>query len=129
MVKYDDDKIIVPVNSHSDNEEIRKYLIDKTLETIEYMSEKVYKGRVRNPKNEQIRINQLKTIINACNVGNRILKDAQYDMLLKEVKELKNELIYNSQSDDIIEITPEQIKKIENLDDEIIKLEENEWRG
>ena len=115
------------ITSDNDAEEIRKYFIGRMIETIEYMSAKVFSGRVRDRDAENVRINQMKVIINACNVGNRILKDFEYDKILKEVNELKNAILYDKDGKEIIEIAPEKFDAIDDLDSKIAKLEENEW--
>jgi len=115
------------INSNNDSEEIRKYFIDRMILMIEYMSAKVFSGNVRNKDAENVRINQAKTIINACNVGNRVLKDFEYDKILSEVNELKNAILYDSNGEEIIEIPPEKFGPVEDLESKIAKLEENEW--
>ena len=49
--------------------------------------------KFRNGENEKIRIQQYKTIINACNVGNMILKDKQLDKYEKDIITLRNGLL------------------------------------
>ena len=115
------------ITSSDDSEEIRKYFIDRMIQTIEFMSAKVFSGRVRDKDSENVRINQMKVIINACNVGNRILKDFQYDKILSEVNELKNAVLYDSDGVEVIEIAPDKVNAIDDLDSKIAKLEENEW--
>ena len=72
-------------------------------------------------------LNQMKVIINACNVGNRILKDFEYDKILNEVNELKNAILYDADGKEVIEIGPDKFDAIDDLDSKIAKLEENEW--
>ena len=115
------------INSNNDAEDIRKYFIDRMILMIEYMSAKVFSGNVRNKDAENVRINQAKTVINACNVGNRILKDFEYDKILKEVNELKNAILYDADGKEVIEIAPEKFDAIDDLDSKIAKLEDNEW--
>lgn len=115
------------ISSKDDVEEIRKYFIDRAIITIEFMSAKVFSGNIKNKETEKVRIDQLKLIINACNVGNRILKDFEYDKILKEVNELKNAILYDSEGNEVIEISPEKFDAIDDLDSKIAKLEENEW--
>ena len=91
------------------------------------MSNKVYKGRIRNEEHEKIRINQLKLVINSCNVGNRILKDYQLDLLQREMEVLKDGLIMNDSSDEsVIEISPQAIEEIEDLDEKIAEIKNGE---
>lgn len=115
------------ISSEDDSEEIRKYFIDRMILMIEYMSAKVFSGNVRNKDSENVRINQAKTVINGCNVGNRILKDFEYDKILSEVQDLKNAILYDSNGEEVIEIPPENFDAIDDLDSKIRKLEENEW--
>ena len=115
------------ISSEDDSEEIRKYFIDRMILMIEYMSAKVFSGNVRNKETETVRINQAKTVINGCNVGNRILKDFEYDKILSEVQDLKNAILYDSDGNEVIEIPPDNFDAIDDLDSKIRKLEENEW--
>lgn len=115
------------ISENDDSEDIRKYFIGRMIEMIEYMSAKVFSGNVRNKDAENVRINQAKTVINACNVGNRILKDFEYDKILDEVYELKKAVLYDSDGKEVIEIPPDQFDAIDDLDSKIAKLEENEW--
>ena len=117
----------IEISANDDTEEIRKYFIDRMIQMIEYMSAKVFSGNVRNKDAENVRINQAKTVINACNVGNRILKDFEYDKILKEVNELKNAILYDADGKEVIEIAPEKFDAIDDLDSKIAKLEDNEW--
>ena len=118
---------VMKISSDSPNHLIRKYFIDKAIETIEYMSNKAYQGRIRNEEHEKIKINQLKLIINGCNVGNRILKDYQLDLLQKEMEVLKEGLIMKESSDvTIVEVSPQAIEEIEDLDDKIAEIKNGE---
>ena len=118
----------IDISSKDDAEDIRKYFIDRMILTIEYMSAKIFSGNVRNKDAENVRINQMKAVINACNVGNRILKDFEYDKILKEVSELKNAVLYDADGKEVIEISPEKFDAIDDLDSKISRLEENEWK-
>ena len=118
----------IDISSKDDSEDIRKYFIDRMILTIEYMSAKIFSGNVRNKDAENVRINQMKAVINACNVGNRILKDFEYDKILKEVNELKQAVLYDKEGNEVIEIAPDKFDAIDDLDHKISKLEENEWK-
>ena len=118
----------IDISSNDDTEDIRKYFIDRMILTIEYMSAKIFSGNVRNKDAENVRINQMKAVINACNVGNRILKDFEYDKILEEVHELKNAVLFDNDGNEVIEIAPEKFDAIDDLDSKIAKLEENEWK-
>jgi hypothetical protein len=127
-----EDKIVkkhekVDIDANSPNHEIRSFFINTAIQTIDYMSKKAYNGRIRNDEHEKIKINQLKLIINACNVGNRILKDRQLDDYEKDLEALKHGLMLNVDEDeDIIEISPETIQEIEDLDEKLASMKEGE---
>lgn len=90
------------------------------------MNNKVFNGRVRDVEREKIKIQQLKLIINACNVGNRVLKDRQLDDYEKEMNELKNGLIFDVSSGDVIEISPESMHELDELDNKLAKIKEDD---
>ena len=53
------------------------------------------KGKIFNTENEKIRINQWKSLVHTCHIYNQILKDKQIDEVQKELKEIKNAMIYS----------------------------------
>ena len=115
------------IDANSPNHEIRSFFIDTAIQTINYMGNKAYNGRIRNEEHEKLKIQQLKLIVNACNVGNRILKDRQLDDYEKDMEALKNGLMLNVDSDDeIIELSPDALKEIEDLDGRLVKLRDIE---
>ena len=117
----------VDITSESPNHEIRSFFIDTAIKSIDYMNNKVYNGRIRDKENEKIKIQQLKLIINACNVGNRVLKDRQLDEYEEDMKAIKNGLRIDYDSDeDIIELSPEAIQEIEALDERLAKMKEED---
>lgn len=117
----------VEITSESPNHEIRSFFIDTAIKSIDYMNNKVYNGRIRDKENEKIKIQQLKLIINACNVGNRVLKDRQLDEYEEDMKALKNGLRIDYDSDeDIIELSPEAIQEIEALDERLAKMKDED---
>ena len=117
----------VEINAHSPNHEIRSFFINTAIETIQYMSNKAYNGRIRDEEHEKIKIQQLKLIINACNVGNRVLKDRQLDDYERDLNALKEGLMMTAKVDDEpIEISPLAIAEIEDLDEKLEKIKEGE---
>ena len=116
------------IGANSPNHEIRSFFfIDMAIQTINYMGNKSYNGRIRNEEHEKLKIQQLKLIVNACNVGNRILKDRQLDDYEKDIEALKNGLMLNVESDnDVIELSLDALKEIEDLDERLAKLNDDE---
>ena len=112
------------ITSRSPNHELRSYFIDTTIELIEHLREREHNKHIRDKDKEKIRINRVKAIINACNIGNRILKDRQLDDYEKELIELKQGLMYETSSGDFIEIAPEKVSEIDDLDFKLERLRE-----
>lgn len=117
----------IEINANSPNHEIRSFFVNTAIETIQYMTKKAYHGRIRDEEHEKIKIQQLKLIINACNVGNRVLKDRQLDEYEKDLNALKEGLMLNANvKDDMIEVSPLAIAEIEALDEKLDKIKEGE---
>lgn len=117
----------IKINANSSNHEIRSYFIDQSIKAIEYMSNKAYNGRIRDEEHEKIKIQQLKLIVNACNVGNRVLKDRQLDSFQRDLNALKETLLINAKiKEEAIEVSPLAIAEMKALDDKLEKIREGE---
>lgn len=114
------------ITSRSPSDEIRSYFIDTTIELIEYMRDREHNKYIRDKDKEKIRVNRIKAIINACNVGNRILKDRQIDAYEKELNTLKNGIMFDPASEDIIELSPDKVQEIEDLEFRFEKMKASE---
>lgn len=114
------------IDANSPNHEIRSFFVDTAIQTINYMGNKAYNGRIRNEEHEKLKIQQLKLIINACNVGNRILKDRQLDDYEKDLEALKQGFNIHVDSEEVIELSPEALKEIEELDEKLANLSEDD---
>lgn len=114
------------IDANAPNHEIRSFFVNMAIQTINYMGNKAYNGRIRNEEHEKLKIQQLKLIINACNVGNRILKDRQLDDYEKDLEALKQGFNINVESEDVIELSPDALKEIEELDERLAKLSEDD---
>lgn len=112
------------ITSRSPSDEIRSYYIDTTIELIEYLRDREHNKYIRDKDKEKIRVARIKAIINACNVGNRILKDRQLDAYEKELIELKQGLLFSNDSDDIIVLPPDKVQDVEDLEFKFEKLKE-----
>ena len=78
----------------------REQVLQVLAEAIDKQHHKVTKGKVFNPENEKIRINQWKSLVHTCHIYNQILKDKQIDDVSKELKEIKNAMIYSDNLED-----------------------------
>lgn len=66
---------------------------------IDTLNKKIKSGRINNPENEKIRVNQHRALIYGCNTYNSILKDNQLDELAKELKNIKLSLLDKNYSE------------------------------
>lgn len=114
------------ITSRSPNYEIRSYFIDTTIELIEYLRDREHNKYISDKEKEKIRVNRVKAITNACNIGNRILKDRQIDEYGKELMTLKQALIFDPESDDIIELSPDKVQEIEDLEFKFERIKDGE---
>ena len=73
----------------------RDHVLQILAEAIDKQHHKVTKGKIFNQENEKIRINQWKSLVHTCHIYNQILKDKQLDEVSKELKEIKNAMIYS----------------------------------
>lgn len=90
---------------------------------ISELYHKAANGKIRNPKNERIKIEYFRALIYAINTANTIYRDSQLDKLEEEIELLKQGLLYNensSQKDQ--QLDEEKIKEIQKIDEEIDKI-------
>lgn len=91
----------------------REHVLQILAEAIDMQHHKVTKGKIFNQENEKIRINQWKSLVHTCHIYNQILKDKQIDEVRKELKEIKNAMVYN-----------ENVIEDESINDGIDKVEQ-----
>lgn len=112
------------ITSRSPTQEIRSYFIDSLIEMNEYLKERELNGQIRDKDKEKIRIDRIKARSNVCNIGLRALKDRQLDEYEKELAELKRGLMLNTDNNDVIVLSPESVKEIEEFEYKFEKLKE-----
>lgn len=115
------------ITSRSHNYEIRSYFIDTIIDMSEYLKDREFNKLIRGKEGQQkekIRTDRVKAIGNLCNIGLRALKDRQLDEYEKELIELKHGLMFDPESDDIIEVSPEKVQEIADMEFKFNKLKE-----
>lgn len=119
-------KEYVPTTITSKNtaQEIRSYFIDSLIEMNEYLKEREYVGQIRDQQKEKVRIDRIKARSNVCNIGLRALKDRQLDEYARELAELKKGLMLNPDNDDVIVLSPDMVKEVEEMEFKFDKLKE-----
>lgn len=104
------------ITSQCPTQEIRSYFIDSLIEMNEYLKERELNGQIRDKDKEKIRIDRVKARSNVCNIGLRALKDRQLDEYAKELAELKRGLMLNADDDDIIILSPDKVKELDDIE-------------
>ena len=58
-------------------------------DAINYLHHKAVNGKIRNPKNEKVKIDYFRALIYAVNTANAVYKDKQLDKLESDLEKLK----------------------------------------
>lgn len=85
-----------------------------------YLKGRLLKKQIRNVESEKVRIQIAKAMIHNLNTMNTTLKDEQIDLMLEELKEIKNSLRPQEEKEEEKE---ENIKKIEEVERELEEVE------
>lgn len=92
-------------------------------DAINQLHHKATKGKVKNPKNERIKIDYFRALVYAISTANVVLEKKQLDKLEHDLEMLKNGIVFqnNEKTSDVDE---EKIKEIERIDAKIEKMME-----
>lgn len=95
-------------------------------DAINYLHHKAVNGKIRDAKNEKIKINYFRALIYAINTANSVYKDKQIDKMESDIELLKNAIISADKSDNFDdEIADESINEIIDFDEKIKKIKES----
>ena len=112
------------ITANAPRHEVREYFINSLIEMNEYLKEREMTGQIRDTQKEKIRIDRVKARSQVCNIALRGLKDMQLDDYEKKLESLMQGLKLNPDNDDIIELPPEKVTEIEDLEYEFNKLKD-----
>lgn len=96
-------------------------------DAIQYLHHKAVNGRIRDVKNEKVRIDYFRALIYAISTANSVVKDKQLDKLEKDVALLKDMYIAdsgNKGNDNAAELSAAKKKELDEIDAKIEKLKE-----
>lgn len=118
---YDDSSTLTP--EIIDANERDNYLIILN-DAINYLHNKAINGKVRNPKNEKIKIDYFRALIYAVNTANSVYKDKQLDKMESDLEKLKKGLLISADSNDgsAGEISDEKLNELIGFDEKIKQL-------
>ena len=93
-------------------------------DAIQYLHHKAVNGKIRNPKNEKIKIDYFRALIYAISTANGVYKDKQLDKLESDVAILKNMYLADSGNANDNELSPTAKAELDEIDAKIEKLKE-----
>ena len=89
-------------------------------DAINYLHHKAVNGKVRNPKNEKVKIDYFRALIYAVNTANAVYKDKQLDKLESDLEKLKKGLIIPAaDGGNSGEISDEKLNELIGFDEKI----------
>ena len=92
-------------------------------DAINYLHHKAVNGKIRNPKNEKVKIDYFRALIYAVNTANAVYKDKQLDKLESDLEKLKKGLILPAADGDKSgEISDEKLNELIGFDEKIKQL-------
>ena len=92
-------------------------------DAISYLHNKAINGKIRNPKNEKIKIDYFRALIYAVNTANSVFKDKQLDKLESDLEKLKKGLIISAdEKSNAAEISDEKLNELIGFDEKIKQL-------
>lgn len=118
---YDDSSTLTP--DIIDVNERDNYLIILN-DAINYLHNKAINGKIRNPKNEKIKIDYFRALIYAVNTANGVYKDKQLDKMESDLEKLKKGLLISADKNDgsAGEISDEKLNELIGFDEKIKEL-------
>ena len=95
-------------------------------DAINYLHNKSINGKIRDAKNEKIKIDYFRALIYAINTANSVYKDKQIDKMESDIELLKNAIISADKSDNFDdEIADESINELIDFDEKIKKIKDS----
>ena len=94
-------------------------------DAIQYLHHTAVNGRIRDVKNEKVRIDYFRALIYAISTANNVVKDKQLDKLEKDVALLKDVYLANSgKSTNDNVLSADKKAELDEIDAKIEKLKE-----
>ena len=95
-------------------------------DAIQYLHHKAVNGRIRDVKNEKVRIDYFRALVYAISTANNVVKDKQLDKLEKDVALLKDMYLVNSgksAKDNVL--SDDKKAELDEIDERIERLKES----
>lgn len=93
-------------------------------DAIQYLHHKAVNGRIRDAKNERVKIDYFRALVYAISTANGVYKDKQLDKMEKDIEMLKNMYIADSGKSDGNVLSSTAKAELDEIDAKIEKLKE-----
>lgn len=93
-------------------------------DAIQYLHHKAVNGRVRDAKNERVKIDYFRALVYAISTANGVYKDKQLDKLEKDIEMLKHMYMSDSGKNNDKKLSPTAKAELDEIDAKIEKLKE-----
>ena len=93
-------------------------------DAITKLHHKATKGKIKNPKNEKIKIDYFRALVYAISTANTVLEKKQLDKLEQDLEMLKSGIVFQNEEKSSPNVDEDKMKEIEKIDAKIEKLME-----
>ncbi len=95
-------------------------------DAINYLHHKAVNGKIRDARNEKIKIDYFRALIYAVNTANSVYKDKQIDKMESDIELLKKAIISDSNKSADDDIDTEKLNDLIDFDERIKKLKDSD---
>lgn len=115
-----DDVLKYPI-VESDKRDLYLGFLDDAINKLHH---KATKGKIKNPKNEKIKIDYFRALIYAISTANTVLEKKQLDKLEQDLEMLKSGIVFQNEEKPSPTLDEDKLKEIERIDAKIEKMME-----
>ena len=91
-------------------------------DAINKLHHKATKGKIKNPKNEKIKIEYFRALVYAISTANSVLEKKQLDQLEHDLELLKRGIVFQNETQSSKPLDEDKMKEIKRIDDRIDKM-------
>lgn len=111
----------------------RDFYLKVLNDAISKLYHKATKGRIKDAKNEKLKIDMFRALFYGVNVANKVYADKQIDNLVADFEKLKKGLVIKTDAENDVyndtEITDVELNELINFDERINKLKDTAVSG